>query len=148
MNSIVLWIIFTIIYSIFEAEYFFLIKWWKKLIKIRKNFEEKIIFEKKNKFFLNEFDSFMKHINYYLLNFWSWVFLINKMMKKTDKNKKKFWEKNYNFWKKKINFFSINSIVLWIILTIIYLIFEAEYFLLIKWWKTLIKMRKNFEKKL
>ncbi len=106
MNSIVLWIILTIIYSIFGAEYFLLIKWWKKLIKIRKNFEKKmIIFDKKNKFFLNELDSFMNHINHYLLNFWCWVFLINKMMKKTDKNKKK-------FLKKKINFFSMNSIVL------------------------------------
>jgi len=26
------------------------------------------------------------------------------MMKKTDKNKKKFWEKNDNFWKKKLIF--------------------------------------------
>ena len=49
-----------------------------------------IIFEKKNKIFLIEFDSFMNHINCFLLNFESLVFLINKMMKKTDKNKKKF----------------------------------------------------------
>ena len=69
-------------------------------------------------------------------------------MKITDKNKKKFWEKNDNFWKKKINFFSMNLIVLWIIFIISYSIFEAEYFLSRKWWKKLIKIRKNFEKKM
>ena len=47
---------------------------------------------------------FMNHIKCILLNFWSWVFLINKKMKKTDKKIKKFCEKNDNFWKKKLIF--------------------------------------------
>ena len=91
------------VYGNLKSKVFLIKKWWKILIKIRKNFEKKmIIFEKKNLFVLNEFDSFLNHINCFLLNFESWVFLINKMMKKTDINKKKFWEKIDNFRKKKL----------------------------------------------
>ena len=70
----------------------------------KKFWEKNYNFWKKKLICSNEFDSFLNHINCFLLNFWSWVFLINKMMKKNDKNKKKFWEKNDNFWKKKLIF--------------------------------------------
>jgi hypothetical protein len=78
MNSIVLWIILTIIYSIFKSWVFLINKMMKKTDKNKKKFWEKNdnFWKKKLSFFLNEFDSFMNHINCFLLYFTSWVFLI------------------------------------------------------------------------